>query len=316
MAVPIFDPAYRGNKTLAEMSTNAIYADGSNGFSYQSPRGKIQSVAKRVMLGGEILSIPSPCGSNCSYSIKMNGPSFQCEESSDPTIYATWEKLKGATVSMPACVNYLAFSSSSNNTLLGSNTTDKYFRFDINYPRIMYRSGRGVNITCVTFASEYSLDLSFVNNIQTIQSQIKTLNPLNGGVLNSVGLGEDLIGFNQTKVIPDNFPIKLMGGMDLASTYSQLNQLAIMQSLADYTLAGAISCYESMTFHIPRYSLAPSIQQKLTFLHSRSRPRTDRHAYSPKPVNPRGRHQVHSGSHTPPHGRASPQRDDLNSDPP
>jgi len=47
-------------------------------YTYRGPSDDLQRLVYRVFVSTEILSSPSPCGSNCSYEFEFFGPAYQC----------------------------------------------------------------------------------------------------------------------------------------------------------------------------------------------------------------------------------------------
>jgi hypothetical protein len=101
--VPMVDPGFIGNNTYQGMLANALWAsDNLGNYAYvslsndkdgsncrRSPGNKASRVARQVIIAGSYITTSSPCGQNCSYSIDISGPSFQCNDTVSPDL-ATW----------------------------------------------------------------------------------------------------------------------------------------------------------------------------------------------------------------------------------
>jgi hypothetical protein len=221
MAVPFFDPSYWGAGRIEDMYDNSVYQSSNDGFAYEAPGVAIQALAKRVFLGGGILPLASPCGQNCSYSITMNGPGFQCADDYTPSVYDEWMTSVNGTLVDSSCAEYFGFESASNNTLVGTNTTGKYFRFDIQYPPARYAQN-GTNLTCVYYAAEYTLNISFVNNEQSIQSEVKRLYPMDANAGKSQSVGGEIEGYNLTDPVPGNMTLQDTSGKNVSFIFSEV----------------------------------------------------------------------------------------------
>ncbi|VUC38019.1 unnamed protein product [Clonostachys rosea] len=144
---------------------------------------------------------------------------------------------------MPMFVDFLAYSSKTNRTLLGE-SKDNYFRFDMQYPSLGYKKGHGDNITCVAYAAEYSVSVEFSNNMQAFNTSVRHLEPLNATMLPGLSLMSELYQFQPNEHVSDDFIMETTGMRSLKYTYSRLNMRSIIESLLDYALGGSIIFYE------------------------------------------------------------------------
>ena len=68
---------------LGPLDSDVGFADVGTAGTFIGASEQIRRVAARVLTGGEIINWPSPCGSNCSYSVSFFGPAYNCENTTD-----------------------------------------------------------------------------------------------------------------------------------------------------------------------------------------------------------------------------------------
>jgi hypothetical protein len=154
-------------------------------------------IGKQVLLGGDYLPTPSPCGNNCSYSIEFLGPSYRCEDK----IYSDLEILVNSTLTteiqrMTQLFNRTLFLgaetallSSDNETILGRRYEmqwkDNALVMDGNQGHV----GTGLipqNLSCVLYEATYHVNISYLNGKQTVLTKVN-----NGLILNTTNFGND-----------------------------------------------------------------------------------------------------------------------------
>lgn len=54
--------------------------DQQPGLMFAHGELSLTQVAVRVLVSGDLVSWPSPCGFNCSYSVKFLGPAYECKD--------------------------------------------------------------------------------------------------------------------------------------------------------------------------------------------------------------------------------------------
>ncbi|CZS95332.1 uncharacterized protein RCO7_05773 [Rhynchosporium graminicola] len=90
VSVPSFNASYMGNGSGAEAEANSLIklsiSETGAGFvpgegDVRKSSGLLIRLARQVLLTGEAFPIKSPCGANCSYSIRFEAPYFECNQS-------------------------------------------------------------------------------------------------------------------------------------------------------------------------------------------------------------------------------------------
>ncbi|KAE9380973.1 hypothetical protein N431DRAFT_477780 [Stipitochalara longipes BDJ] len=187
----------------------------------------LAKLAEEVILQQSIIGIPSPCGSNCSYTTQVTGPVFNCSSynSSEAGFFKLYVSLARSAITEypndPVPI-YLANSSSASSST---------FQLDL---QVIYSADPVVLlnyatvVTCSAYEGVYTISTNFSANIETttiLSTSVTT--PLNPSQLNllTVPLTENLTTvWNQTSL----------------STYSQMNSLAIATALSN-TLTGNVT---------------------------------------------------------------------------
>ncbi|CAM1501657.1 Fc.00g036410.m01.CDS01 [Cosmosporella sp. VM-42] len=86
--VPTFQPDYVGNGSRDGALAHAIgvFSVISSIWTYTAVHPVLRRLAFATLSGGEVISSPSHCGTNCSYDIAFEGPYFICTETTDITL--------------------------------------------------------------------------------------------------------------------------------------------------------------------------------------------------------------------------------------
>lgn len=124
--------------------------------------GSLQSMANGVLITGTSSSIPSPCGSNCSYTISFDGPWLDCNASVDNN--APWPE------NVSAFSAYWINTANPKSELLtvpytpNSNSAFKVTTSVINDDTLLSQN----TLHCVPSRAIYTINVSYVNSIQTM----------------------------------------------------------------------------------------------------------------------------------------------------
>jgi hypothetical protein len=132
--------------------------DLSSGAAYQTQR-----MSRLTLEQGEIVSAPSPCGLDCSYSIQFEGPYAQCSE------YSMDQDIDTISNSCPIA----AFASS----MVGNN-------LEMNVTRLASGSGQRrwqvQGIKCTPSSAVYAVDFTYRAGVRTISHSAKYTGSLDG----------------------------------------------------------------------------------------------------------------------------------------
>jgi len=99
------------NATDFEFDEIELFNQGS-AYTYRGPSDDLQRLVFRVFVSTEIISSPSPCGSNCSYDFEFFGPAFQCTvvDVLPEIINATFYNTSMGGADEPSLTNYISFT--------------------------------------------------------------------------------------------------------------------------------------------------------------------------------------------------------------
>lgn len=136
------------------------------------PLAEITSPINVSLLRGQYLTIPSPCGQNCSYSISFPGPTFKCRDTGlkRPYQFPGYEFLNATNTDFIGTENLKPIDGSVLKTYSSS-----VVGFEIGYSFKPVQSGAQQNapgyegmksINCSSWLSTYNLDISFRNGVQ------------------------------------------------------------------------------------------------------------------------------------------------------
>ena len=140
------------------------------------PLAEIASPVKISLLRGRYLTIPSPCGQNCSYSISFPGPTFKCRDTGvkKPYQFPGYEYLNSTNIDFIGTEN-LALASLFTSALKTYNSSVMGFEIGYSFkpvldgsedPKLRYEGIKSIN--CSSWLSTYNLDISFRNGAQEI----------------------------------------------------------------------------------------------------------------------------------------------------
>ena len=140
---------------------------GTDGVQLVSPIA--QKLTALTAYNGEILSWPSPCGSNCSYAIQFNGPAWQCMTSSIdnssaiPPFLGNASDVWGPSIGGMHSPSYLAaFSNETGLYWVGSSTQE---------PAAQNADFPSLNISvfyCENWNATFDIHVNYTSSIQNV----------------------------------------------------------------------------------------------------------------------------------------------------
>ncbi|RAK93385.1 hypothetical protein BO79DRAFT_284039 [Aspergillus costaricaensis CBS 115574] len=171
-SVPTFDPAFIGNGTFAGMMTEALWQPNSYDV-YSGPSYKLTRVARQAMMAGHYLPASSPCASDCSYSISIPGPSFECRNYSSPDLY-NWVNQTYPQTNMRGYL-YIASQDSAART----NHSESFFDFGLRWKS----DNEYDNLTCRAFEATYNLHITYTGSQQYVTADVNPIRQLNSSYM-------------------------------------------------------------------------------------------------------------------------------------
>ncbi|EEA28940.1 hypothetical protein EYB25_000151 [Talaromyces marneffei] len=230
-AVPTFDPTFVGNGTYNGMLATALWQTDNLG-AYGGPANIVRRLATQSMLAGSYITSPSPCGQNCSYTIDVNAPTFQCNESSVSSDLFSWVN---HTYPQYGAFRYI-YAAHANSAALVESPYN--FNFQLSWSNGGL-TGRLQNLSCTAYEAVYTLRIDYREGLQTVTTTNTQLGPM----LNSSNLYTDygmrpVNGGNGTDPIVDATSTAL-GGDNVMDSNRRANMAAIQDTLAD-SLSGFI----------------------------------------------------------------------------
>ena len=125
------------------------------------------------MISGQYVYPESPCAHNCSYSIEMTAPSFQCNNSAYPDLAETVNNSYPSNQPLPG-YQYLGFAEFN----AGS--------FPLALQWLNPGETTPQNLTCMTYVSNYAVNITYINGKATMDAHVKPHE-----LLTSTGLFDD-----------------------------------------------------------------------------------------------------------------------------
>ncbi|KAI9785818.1 MAG: hypothetical protein M1816_008210 [Peltula sp. TS41687] len=233
LTVPTFNASEFGNGSYSDarlrflgnlaITTNSAKQRVLINYGIRHIRPSLRRLATRIMITGEYALMPSPCGSNCLYTVQFEGPYLECNSNtieyttkplpSDLDIqirYSGPERMaKNGTVLPEERVDVLADLLTTVGPLPDSDS-DK--RNTTDYSMTLY------NMSCTPLRARYTLTNSYENNTQRITYSTTPL-----GKLTKVANGTPVQGLN--------FDSDGKWDQDNVDWYRDGNLLAIFKSM-------------------------------------------------------------------------------------
>lgn len=146
-----------------------------------------------MLLRGEIMTGPSPCGDNCSYALSFVGPTLKCEDitTSNPglnaSIYlAEQHRGIGNSNGYIATNNYVdgSWGETTNGLMNGTlGVGTKTLDFLVTWIPDSEESLKRRTIQCVLWAADYHVDMEYRKGEQHTNTMLNMIRPLNGTLL-------------------------------------------------------------------------------------------------------------------------------------
>lgn len=200
--------------------------------TYSGPTNMVRRVATQSMLAGSYITSLSPCGQNCSYTIDVNAPTFQCNKSSVSPDLFSWVN---HTYTQYGTFQYI-FAAHANSAALVEPSDS--FNFQIAWSN-GGTTGNLQNLSCTAYEAVYTLQIGYREGLQTVTSTEMQLGPM----LNSSNLYTDFGMYPQNEGnVTDpvvNATSVGSGGGNVTDTNRRANMAAIQDTVVD-TFSGYI----------------------------------------------------------------------------
>ncbi|PWY84750.1 hypothetical protein BO70DRAFT_423730 [Aspergillus heteromorphus CBS 117.55] len=171
-SVPTFDPGFLGNGTFSGMMAQALWQP-DDFDAYSGPTNQLTRLARQAIMAGRYLPAPSPCAGDCSYTIDLPGPSFECRNASTPQLARWVNQSYPQTRSWPAL--YLASAD------YGARTNRSQSAFDF---ALRWQADGGYeNLRCRAYESIYTVHLTYTGGQPHTTSEVHPVRPLNSSYL-------------------------------------------------------------------------------------------------------------------------------------
>jgi hypothetical protein len=234
----------------------------------RGPKSKVQRIAQRVLLSGELLTWPSPCGQNCSYILEFQGPAFECNNTIDNKAYSWYPNDFGADFSADPVITdggfrYYAHENSPAtqdvNNIRGGNSVeegigdgshgrlkDTKFVLEIFWaPSDASNQSTQAAMTCFTTMANYTVNVTYINSQQKMNITTKKTDYLNPFFLLSGGTNSTIMRWDNKDPITANeddtnaWDNQRGVNYPVQTFYTQKNLLAIRDSLVQL-LTGSV----------------------------------------------------------------------------
>jgi hypothetical protein len=129
-------------------------------FHFLGASNQLIRIAVRVLTSGETISWPSPCGSNCSYTVSFDGPTWKCDEIQPPTDIPDL----GYTGNLNG--PYYAVDTFMSGLLNVNNSQNDGLWIIYGLPP------NNVTIHCGLYNSTYTTDVQYTNNVPTFNTSV------------------------------------------------------------------------------------------------------------------------------------------------
>ena len=156
-----------------------VLAPLNNNFGFIYDAGityQYQGIASRVLMGGEIISWPSPCGLNCSYTVSFVGPAYQCVDLgplSSITLNLTKLEAEQGIIDNTAYLPPFINSSLLYYGLVDGGNETTPIGLWIVYDTLDH------TVKCDLYNATYTANVSYINNALTVQNSLEFHNSIN-----------------------------------------------------------------------------------------------------------------------------------------
>ena len=192
---------------------------------------QIRRIATRVLTSGEIISLPSPCGSNCSYSVSFFGPAYDCENATDlsqapssitgfvtPDVLTVWGSVD----------DYEAPGTEKPSSL---SSQGLWIRTGLDGPDLI--------LLCTVHNATYQSNVTYANNLQTITTEVTLHDQI------------------PSSVIQNYNDIAYEHANNSTALWQSINMFAIQDSVAGL-LSGVVTQSANLAFNFNRTLIAMS----------------------------------------------------------
>lgn len=207
------------------MLSNALW-EADNFGNYAGPSNKVSRVARQAILAGTYVTSSSPCGQNCSYSVEITAPSFQCNDTVSPNLFdwvnSTYPQYDSFVYNYAAIQNVDVLSSAP---------------YELVFQLSWVQGGGYQNLSCTAYEAVYALEVNYLNGTQTVTATTVQ----QGQRLNSSNFYEDYGMYPQDGGSNGeiNSTSTGSGGGNVMDTNKRANIAAVQDALV-YALEGYI----------------------------------------------------------------------------
>ncbi|KAM3157980.1 hypothetical protein ABEW05_001360 [Botrytis cinerea] len=260
--VPTWNPSFRGaNNSVREMTNHALFQMWY-GDAYRSPRFSLNKLVKANIHGGQYTPTTSPCGSNCTYEVTIQGSAFECKEGITSDLRTLTTEYYGnksttpptTTEFNPKLVNYLA---AMNGSALYHNSSAI---FEIQYANgtfCAYEVPPLSSLSCTAWYADYTFEISYSNGVQSVVTQVNKTSVITSAVLSALSLSQK---DNGSSFSDDHI---LSSGYALGQAYRDTNIYAILDSVTS-ALSGAVSGYGNEALFVSNTMILESSMAQYT----------------------------------------------------
>ena len=159
---------------LANVSvpTLASLDDNDLGFGSAVGQSSLVGILSRVAYGGEPISWPSPCGVNCSYTFSFVGPAYQCVDLGPWSPYLI-------NITLLSLLTPQANPPPSNVSISYLGIDDWGVQTNTPISRWIFYNSFNNTIRCVLYNATYTTNVSYANNIQSVQNNLEPIHSVN-----------------------------------------------------------------------------------------------------------------------------------------
>jgi hypothetical protein len=143
---------------LGPLDTDVGFVEVGTATSYLGPTQQLLRIPVQVLSVGSIITTPSTCGSNCSYTVSFIGPAFQCSP-------ITAASLPPGVLNGTGSESYLVYQGTKN--WEGSPETQGLYIY-----RRVIETSSGNFTFCSSYEANYTISVQYMDNLPTISSTI------------------------------------------------------------------------------------------------------------------------------------------------
>ena len=133
-------------------------------FSYIGASQQLLRIAARVLTNGEIITWPSPCGTNCSYSVSFIGPAYQCVPVDDSS--TSVPNLNSTSPNWPPPLDPIVYYYAMDPAVNGNATNITAEQ------GLWFVFTNGSFIHCSLYNATYTTHVNYTNNLPVVETNI------------------------------------------------------------------------------------------------------------------------------------------------